>query len=32
MVSRLTYNSRFIKLMTAHFLKTARGDTTSWRY
>ena len=32
MVSRLTYNSRFIKLMTAHFLKTARGDTSSWRY
>jgi hypothetical protein len=32
MVSRLTYNSRFIKLMTAHFLRTARGDTSSWRY
>lgn len=32
MVSRLTYNSRFIRLMTAHFLKTAKGDTTSWRY
>jgi hypothetical protein len=32
MVSRLTYNSRFIKLMTAHFLKTAKGDTSSWRY
>jgi len=32
MISRLTYHPRFIKLMTAHFLKTAKGDTTSWRY
>ncbi len=31
-VSRLTYHSRFIKLMTTHWLKTATGDTTSWRY
>jgi hypothetical protein len=32
MVSRLTYDSRFIRLATAHWLKTAKGDTTSWRY
>jgi hypothetical protein len=32
MISRLTYHPRFIKAMTAHFLKTAKGDTTSWRY
>ena len=32
LVSRLTYDSRFIKLATAHWLKTAKGDTTSWRY
>jgi Putative esterase len=32
MISRLTYHPRFIKLMTVHFLKTAKGDTTSWRY
>jgi hypothetical protein len=31
-VSRLTYHSRFIRQMSAHWLKTARGDTTSWRY
>jgi hypothetical protein len=31
-VSRLTYHPRFIKQLTAHWLKTAKGDTTSWRY
>ncbi|MGO9065485.1 MAG: alpha/beta hydrolase-fold protein [Myxococcaceae bacterium] len=32
--SRLTYHSRFIPLLVAHFLKTAPAgaDTTSWRY
>ena len=31
-VSRLTYHPRFIKLLAAHWLRTATGDTTSWRY
>jgi hypothetical protein len=31
-VSRLTYHPRFIKALAAHWLKTAKGDTTSWRY
>ena len=33
-VSRLTYNSRFIRLMADHWTRTAPAgaDTTSWRY
>jgi hypothetical protein len=33
-ISRLTYHSRFIPLLTEHFLKTAPpgADTKSWRY